>query len=397
MIYFIFAFFITALTRIYAIFALGWNIKPDLWEYNDIALNILGGRGYVYHHLNTDYLFYMSPFYSYWSALLYFLTNKNYLIIELIQVFIAGVSVILLMKITKKIFNIQAAFVCGLLYALHPGLIIYTIKLHEFIFVSALILFLSYLILNDKNVFITGVMIGLAFYARVIFIFFIPGFFIYTAMKRGLKKSCVDTIIVSLLAFVIIAPWGYRGYRAYNRFVLRTDSAQAFWQANNPMASGSSLTKDNKPVFDTLPEEFKKKVFSLNEIGQYDFFREQAVSYIKARPLHFIKNTIQKFYYFWWFSPQVGLQYPLLWLSIYKVFYCFLALFFMIGAYFVIKNRRKFDLASVIFLITFVFLISVVHSFVYVEARHRWMIEPLSMIGCAYGIVSLFAKGRAEC
>ena len=394
MINLVFVFLITAVTRICAVFALGWHIRPDLWEYHDIALNILSAKGYMYHHLNTDYLFYMSPFYSYWSALMYFLINKNYLIIELAQVLIAGISVIFLMKIAKKIFNIRTAFVCGLLYALHPGLIIYTIKMHEFIFVSALIIFISYLVLNGKNAFIDGIMIGLAFYVRVVFIFFIPAFFIYTAMKAGFKIALTHTAIAALLAFIIIVPWGYRGCRAYNRFVLRTDSAQAFWQANNPLASGSSLTKENKPVFDTLPEEFKNKVFSLNEIGQYDFFRKEAADYIKANPLQFVKNTAKKFYYFWWFSPQAGLQYPSQWLFIYRVFYCFLAMFFAAGAYFIIKNRRRIDLAGVLFLLTFVLLISITHSFVYVEVRHRWMIEPLLMLGSAYGIVSLFLKER---
>ena len=210
-------FMLTLGVRLCAIFALGWHIRPDLWEYHDIALNILNGHGYVYHHLNTDYLFYMSPFYSYWSALLYFLTDKNYLIIELAQVLVAGVSVIFLMKIARKIFNARAAFICGLLYALHPGLVIYTIKLHEFIFVSAFIIFLLYLILNDGSAFMTGILIGLALYVRVIFAFLIPAFFIYTMIKKGFKVSLVNTIVLALLSVIIIVPWGYRGYKAYNR------------------------------------------------------------------------------------------------------------------------------------------------------------------------------------
>jgi len=390
-------FMLTLGVRLCAIFALGWHIRPDLWEYHDIALNILNGHGYVYHHLNTDYLFYMSPFYSYWSALLYFLTDKNYLIIELAQVLVAGVSVIFLMKIARKIFNARAAFICGLLYALHPGLVIYTIKLHEFIFVSAFIIFLLYLILNDGSAFMTGILIGLALYVRVIFAFLIPAFFIYTMIKKGFKVSLVNTIVLALLSVIIIVPWGYRGYKAYNRFLLRTDSAQAFWQANSPTGSGSSLTKDNRPIVETIPEETKKKIFSLNEIGQYDFFRAQAADYIKSRPLEFVKNTIKKFYYFWWFSPQVGLLYPLSWLLIYKVFYSFLAVTFTIGVYFIFKKRVDIDLAAIALVFSFILMIFALHSFVYVEVRHRWMIEPLLMIVSSYGIVSLLEDRGFKC
>jgi len=339
----------------------------------------------------------MSPFYSYWSALLYFLTDKNYLIIELAQVLVAGVSVIFLMKIARKIFNARAAFICGLLYALHPGLVIYTIKLHEFIFVSAFIIFLLYLILNDGSAFMTGILIGLALYVRVIFAFLIPAFFIYTMIKKGFKVSLVNTIVLALLSVIIIVPWGYRGYKAYNRFLLRTDSAQAFWQANSPTGSGSSLTKDNRPIVETIPEETKKKIFSLNEIGQYDFFRAQAADYIKSRPLEFVKNTIKKFYYFWWFSPQVGLLYPLSWLLIYKVFYSFLAVTFTIGVYFIFKKRVDIDLAAIALVFSFILMIFALHSFVYVEVRHRWMIEPLLMIVSSYGIVSLLEDRGFKC
>jgi len=385
-------FFITIAVRILAIFILRWHIKPDLWEYHDIALNILNGKGYFHPFLKTKYYFYISPFYCYWSAFVYFLTNKNYLIIELLQVFISGVSVLFLMGIAKKIFNDKVAGLCGLVYALHPGFIIYTIKLHEFIFVQFLMLALIYLILMRRNIFLIGILIGLGFYVRSVFIFFIPPFFVYTLWKYRLRESFNKAIILITITLIAMVPWVYRGYKIYGRFILQTHAGKAFWQGNCPFTSGSSLTKDNRDILLVAPEEFRNKVFSLNEIEQNDFFRNEAIRYIKANPSRFIKNTIRKFYYFWWFSPQAGLWYPFSWLIIYKVFYSLMALFFIYGAYCIFKHRRTIDLAAVIFMFSFVFLVSALHSFVYVEIRHRWMIEPIIIIISAYGIFKLYQK-----
>ena len=379
---------LTVVVRIFAIFILKFNVNPNIWEYHDIALNILSGKGYSYEHLNTVYFFYISPFYCWWSALMYFLTNKNYLIIEIIQACIAGLSVILLIKISKELFDNKVAALCGFLYAIHPGFVVYSIKLHEFIFIHLVMLTLFYMIIKRVNIFLIGSLIGLGFYLRAIFVFFIPVFFVNSILKKeNFKLALSKSMILVMLLILIVSPWVYRGYRIYNRFILRTDSAQAFWQANNPFASGSSnLTADNKEIFSIVPEAFKRKVLSMNEIEQYDFFKKQALAYIVLYPKKFACNMFKKFYYFWWFSPQSGLWYPHSWLLIYRFFYFFIILFFVWGLYYMFKNRKDI-FKQILFLLFFVFMVALLHSVTYIEIRHRWMIEPIIIMISSYGIL----------
>ena len=387
--------------RIISIFILKQNINPDIWEYDTIALNLLSGKGYTYPHLSNNYLFLGYPFYAYFSAAIHFITNRNYLTLEIIQALIAAFCIIPLAAVARKIFNEKVAVIVSLLYSLHPGLIVYTGKIHELTLVVCFILLISYLAIccepKKHILFIIGALIGFGILLRPTFIFFIPSFFIYLIVKKRIKKAFLDSLIVILLAILIISPWIYRGYKKYNHFIfITTTSAENFWMGNNPMASGSALTKDNRPIFNVQDEEFKEKALALNEIDQGYFFRDEAIKYIKAYPLEFFNRTATKFIYFWSFSPQMGLEYPASWLIAYKFLYCFLSIFFVLGIYFIFKNYIYINMPAVIFLFSFFLIISIVHSFYYVDGRYRWMMEPLLMIFSSYGIVALHEKVRLK-
>lgn len=158
------------------------------------------------------------------------------------------------------------------------------------------------------------------------------------------------------------------------------------------MASGTALTKNGKAIIDVQDKEFKDKVYSMNEIEQYDFFKSEAFKYIYANPIRFIKNTVKKFIYFWYFSPQTGIFYPPSWYLLYKIFYFITAALFIAGTIALISERNIVDISPVIFIIAFSLMVSSVHSLYYVEMRHRWMLEPLLLIISAYGITSLLKK-----
>jgi len=383
--------------RVAAIFILGWHINPDTWEYDEIALNILSGKGYVYNHFNTDcYLFGPSPLYAYFEAFIHFLTGKNYFLLEMIHAAIAALAVIPLFCIAKKIFDEKTAFISGLLYCLHPGLVVYTVKIHEFTLVAFFILMITCILLYSenkiRNIILAGALLGAGILLRPTLIYIIPSFFVYLMLKKnGFKKAASKTLLIFLLAGCVISPWIYRGYKLCGRVIFVTSSSGwLFWRGNNPGASGTALTVDRKPIFSVADENFKEKVYSLDETGQYDFFRSEALKYIRENPKKFFENTAKKFIYFWFFSPQTGFTYPSGWLLFYMVIYYFLALFFIAGLYFA-SGAGAIDKAALGFLLSIFIIISLGQSFFYTEMRHRWMIEPLLMIISAYGISAIFS------
>lgn len=383
--------------RLAAIFILGRHLNPVIWEYDTIALNILSGSGYVCeNHGQSAYLFGPSPLYAYLEALIHLVTNKNYFILEIVHVGVAALSVIPLFHITRKIFNEKTAIICGLLYCMHPGLIVYATEIHEFTFVMFFILTIMYFLIYFENkrwsTVFAGVLIGFGILLRPTLVFIIPSFFVYLVVKReGLGKIVSSTLLISFLAAIIISPWIYRGYKIYNRFIfITTTSAEHFWRGNNPHASGSALTRDNQPIFSVADDEFKNKIMTMNEIEQFDFFRSEAKRYIKENPIKFLENTSQKFMYFWWFSPQTGLTYPRYWLVIYKLLYYFLAFFFITGLCFIFVDKSKIDFPGIVFMFFLFITISLIHSLFYVEMRHRWLLEPLLMSISAYGLHRTF-------
>jgi len=139
------------------------------------------------------------------------------------------------------------------------------------------------------------------------------------------------------------------------------------------------------------PVEFMEKIYKMNEIEQYDFFYKESFKFIESNPVFFIKMVLKKFFYFWWFSPQVGLLYPGLWKIVYAAYYGILFSTFIFGLYAsLFKKTLGVNRAVVASLSIFLFFTSLLHALFYVEIRHRWAIEPLMLIFSAFGLTELW-------
>jgi hypothetical protein len=365
-------------------------------EYNVIALNILSGKGFVYDYLNSKaYFFGPSPLYVYYLVLLHTLTNSSYLVMKIIQIVISTVAVVPLFFIANKIFNKNTAVISALLYCFHPVLVVFSVQDTSLLtlFILTLVFFIVCFKSNKIKLFVLGMLIGAGILLRATFISFIPAYFIYLVRKKErLSVLCVKFSIILLLALVVIFPWISRGYKIYNRFIfISTTSAEHFWRGNNPLAIGTGRAINGQDVLSLYGGDFRDKVLSLNEIDKYDFFRQEALKFIKSQPVSFLKLAVKKFFYFWSFSPQTGILYPKPWLIAYGMFYIFIYSFFAVGSYFVWNNKNAIGISFIEFLICFFIIISLIQSFYYVDSRHRIMLEPLVMILSAYGIERAFA------
>lgn len=381
--------------RLLALFLLNRHVHPELWEYDTIALNLIQNRGYTIQHLGTTYHIFGYPLYPYFCALVHYLTNKNYLILELIQLVLSSLTVFPLYFMGKKIFNERSGWVSGILFSLHPGIIVYATKLHELTLVIFFMVIIVYLITvpdRHDNVFLTGmgITIGLGMLLRPTFVSVIPAYMVFLCFKlKKVRVVLYKSLVVTLGAFITVMPWLIRNYHLYNRFIFTTTCGEHFWRGNNPQASGSALTVDNIPILSATPPEFQGKVFSLNEIEQYEFFSGVAMEYIKTYPLVFLKNFIKKTRNFWLFSPQTGLTYPKVWFYIYMCFYLPLLLSFLVAVFFIFMRRQRVLYPYGAFCLSLFIIITFIQSLFYVETRHRWAIEPLLLTFSAYGFTSL--------
>jgi len=394
---YIYIFFIALAVRILTIIL----IRHEFWEYEEIAANLLNGRGFAYFHLGTVYRSYCEPFYPFFCSVIYFLTKHNVFALELMQAIFSSAIAIVIYFCAKNTYGQKVACLASILVALHPGLIIYTIKLHpltfDALFISLVLLVMMKLLnhFNWYNIIISGLSVGLCIISRPTILLFLPLalFYIFKIRKINFLKSLVYGGVLFLFAGIIFLPWSLRNYFIHKQFMLtRSNTPFVFWLGNNPNFSGSALDIKGEPVFALAPTAFKEKIYGLNEVAQNKEFLTVAVKYIHEHPLRFIGRTIKKFYYFWWFSPQAGLLYHKIWFILYKILYIFIVTAGLIGIYFTYQEglfRAKADIALILLMLL---TISFTQSLFYIEGRHRWALEPIFLIFTAKGLQMFFAK-----
>lgn len=373
------------------------TIQLESWEQETIALNILDGKGFVYPDLGTDYHSYCEPLYVYFIVLIYFLFSINHLILGVLQALISALTCLLLYACGKRIFNKSAGIAAMLLAAIHPGLIVYTTKIHplniDVFFITALLLvFLRLFYIKEvmgKDIFLTGSIAGLTLLTRPTALPFMVFALALLILKRrvSVKKFLFLLISIGLIGSI----WTVRNYVTHKEFIFtRSGTGKVFWIGNNPNASGSALQPNGVDVFDSAPDNFKMKILGKNEIQQNRLFKEAFFDFIKQHPIKFLHLFFKKIYFFFWFSPQSGILYSKTALLTYKLFYTPIVIFALYGLSLVYKNKNFFEIKFILPLF-FVISIAIVQGIFYVEGRHRWAIEPIILIFTAYGFLN-FAK-----
>jgi 4-amino-4-deoxy-L-arabinose transferase-like glycosyltransferase len=378
--------------RIAALLALGRAHHPDLWESEEIATNLLAGRGFVFQFLGTSYRSYMEPLYPGLCAAVYALTGHSFLALGLVQAVLGTALVGLVFACAWKLGGERAGALAGALAAVHPGLVVYTTKFHPFILDSLLVLAVvaACLFFSERrpwrSALLLGAALGLCALTRATILVCLPvmAWFLW---PRARGKALALSLAT---AAVVVAPWVGRNLAVHHRFVFtRSGTALVFWLGNNPHAfSGSAAAPDGTPLYALIPEEERQRLSRLDELGQQDLFRAEATAYVRAQPLAFLRRWAVKLGYFWWQSPQAGRLYPAAWFRLYQAFY--LAIAGLALAAMVVHRRRRET-----WLVVGVCLsIALVQSAYYVEGRHRLTIEPLLILLAAQALAQLLPWGK---
>lgn len=375
------------------------NGNFETWEYEEIAKNLASGAGFKNNYLGTTYYSCTTPLYPYMCAAFYKLFGVNHGAIAFIQVIFSTLACLVIFDIGRRICNPTVGLLASFLSAVHPGLIFYAVvKIHPFVF-DSLLLSLSlwaFLYLKEglsiKRSLMAGIVTGLCIYTRSTVIAFIPlaVTWLFFNYKGQLKKVLFNVVFIAIGISMVIGPWVLRNYAVHGKTILTTSAdAEVFWRGNNINATGTSYTSSGNLVL-TEDTSLYNKILSLNEMGQRDLFRREAMRFIRENPGKFVDLFFKKLYYFWWFSSASGFLYPPLYLSFYRLIYAISATFFVFGLYGIFTRALKTDIANVSLTILFLSSISIFQSFFYVEGRHRWGIESVFLIISSAGINSLF-------
>ena len=398
-------FVLAVLLRLGAGLATGGLAQPELFEYDGMAKNLLAGHGLTFTHLGIVYHSFAPPLHSWVSAASYW-SSGSIVPAMLLQIAASAALAVVAAAIAMRLFGDRsAAAAAGFLVAVHPGLIVYSaMKAHPLSF-DALFFTLAlwmFFRLYDQPTFgraaMVGVIVGLGTLTRSTTLIFLPigAGWLLAVTPRHRWPSTLKMIVVSgIVALIVILPWSIRDSIVHQRglFLIST-TGEDFWDGNNPYATGHSYIDRDHAVIDALPPAERADLESQpDEIAQSQWFMNRASAFIRADPAAALRLTFVKFYHFWWFAPQTGVLYPAAWRDVYMAYYIAALVLAAAG---VRSLARTGGAAARLALLVGAFLVglSVLQSVYYVEARHRWAIEPMLLAISGGGVAALAGRRK---
>ena len=387
------------LTRFLVVFVLGTFSHPELFEYHDMALSLNSGGGYVYPHFGIEYKsYYPGVPYIGWTAFVYSLFPNNaglgQTAVLLTQSVMSGLLAYLVFLIGRELWDGRVGVVAAGLALMHPGLAYYdTHKLHPLSFDTLLVMLVVWALIVLRNsesfskVLFTGIVLGVAMLQRGSLALFVPVSAVWVWLTGPQALRIQRAVVFALGVVVAMSPWLIRNYQVHGVPLMTTTNGEHFWLGNAPHSLGSATLPSGELAIEQSPAAVWD---ASSEMEQNAIYWRAAIDNLNADPGGFVVGIFTKFVYFWTIAPQTGVRYPGLYSVGYFAFYIPLMLLAFVGAGRMVNRGidEKRETLWILLLIGSVFLsVSLIHSLLYFELRHRWLLEPMLAIFAAIGLL----------
>jgi hypothetical protein len=363
----------------------------EFWEYETLADSIASGNGYVISRFGHNVLaFGDGNLYSFLAGAVYVSIGHYPLALGVIQAVLASLAAPVLYVIAERPFGAVRAATGAALAALHPGLLMYTLKLHPLGLDVLLLSLLVYWSLqrqwSGRSSVVAGLTLGLNLMSR-------PTYFVAGAAAISLRwfgRRADRRYLVAALAvgLVVGAPWLVRNWVLLGQPLLMSTSFEDVWKGNNVAANGSSLVAPGTSVFDVAPADFRTRIWQSDELQANDTFAQATLAFIQQQPDQFAGLVARKFVYFWWLPQAAGTLYPPMWLTAYQVYALLIFSFAAVGAVSIARSGTPDERNLLTMVLALGLMLALLHALAYVEGRHRWGIEPLVLLITARGMFS---------
>jgi 4-amino-4-deoxy-L-arabinose transferase-like glycosyltransferase len=364
-------------------------LPPETFEYDELARNVLAGRGYVLEHNGTSYRGYSSGLvYTALSVAFYALGSIGPELLRLAQFAIAAATTVVVIVIAGHFGAGRAALWAGILVATHPALVYYDVrKLHPLGLDALLPAALLGAVLASRYAGVwacagCGLLLGLASLERLTFLPMLVVAAFWLADGLPWRDRARRLAAFGAATLLTLAPWLVHTHAVFGAPILSTMTAEYFFLGNVPPSSGSLHLPSGARVMDAAPSAMLERLAAADERGQARIFRETSYEFVSREPGRFVAGVLRKLLYFWTWAPQTGVLYPAHYRRVYLALYTVLLAAAISGAW----RLRHAAPRAMGLILALCATVSLLQALLYFELRHRWALEPLLVVLALYAV-----------
>jgi len=373
-------------------------VESDASGYDHIGVNIAEGRGFL-NELGIASEG-RAPGYPLFLAVIYRSFGHSYNYVRFFQIFFSMLSIIFIYLLARDIFGPKVAYLSAGISAIYLPFISYNgLLLTESVFTACLVIYL-YLFLRCLRAgslllyIFLGLLGGFAALVREVFVAFLIIYFFLGILY--FKEKLSRGIFILLIALAIITPWTIRNYRVFNRFILISNQGSGvLWLASH---------KGDLLEWYCQGEDCKSGTKSMPTLREGNSLLREGLKNMGEHPLVYIKLCFKRLFRFWVGSHSntlYGLEgsfnrylqnrdYSIVALkSAFLIFNTLLVLLGFYGIYAALKRIRQ-KRRQVISILLPIFIISMVHFFLFSTLRYQVPIMPFMIIFASFAITVLF-------
>nr|MBN2278927.1 tetratricopeptide repeat protein [candidate division Zixibacteria bacterium] len=382
----------------------------ELWHLN-WAREIIGGNFW------GNEAYFRGPLYPYILALFLKITGQSLFWTRFLQIIIASLSAVLVLKLGEHTISKKAGIIAGFGYAVYGTLVFYeTMLLIPVLFIFLNLLAVYFLSLaKEQNLFrwwfIAGLFLGLAAIARPNVLILIPFFLVWIyIIRRGHEKLKKLLTIAAIYAAGLLIPILSVTLRNYivtgEAIMISSQGGVNIYIGNNPDAEGLTMLMPEVKLDESLPwNEFtratretaeKEAGHPLTAAEESSFWTRKAVDFVFHNPGKFISLIFKKTIYFllgFENSDQTDIYQSRRYSSLYSLLIWKNVLYFPFGLLLplgligmVIGWGKRKELA-----LFYIFIIGYAPTVILflVTARHRLPIVPFMLLFAAIAVLAL--------
>lgn len=371
--------FFTALSARLIYILQGHEVPPqDTPDYDEIALNLLRGEGFVARQnwFGYEMRSWRSPFYPFFLASVYQLAGYSHFAVKVAQALVGAGSVVLVYELAGKL-RPQIAPTAGLCAAFYGPLVASANEVMSEVWFTFWILLAAWRLVGAMeggrgtrvNCLAGGAAIGMAALTRPVGLIFFPAF-VMTAVLRFRHRALCRSFWVALALVIVVIPWTWRNYQVHGEWVPISTHGGFIVAGSN--ASDPGWRQDRgwgieRTFFEEIP----------GEVERDRYWYRQGVDFATSNPGAYLRLAGERFLRFWYFlTPD------------YNFWFMSVLPFFLAGVY------RDWSKGGFLLLSSFSALSIFVFTFVlYGSTRFRLPLEPLFIIFAAAFLHRYLAGG----